>query len=204
MFVSLRYVRLHRLSRGYKSDSKHYAQQPQIIAKNQPSTKNIEVDFAKAKHGAFFQQPHQLRNPWTSDLFANKVAQYYLPKEVDYHMHQVKHFSTILSYSFKVFRPVAVDLSRFGERIVNEIDALGSECENSPPTLTQYDAWGNRIDEINTCSAWKQQKMISAEEGVVAIAYENAYREYSRFYQALKLYLYAPSSGLYSCPIASE
>lgn len=82
MFVSLRNVRLHRLSRGYKSDSKHYAQQPQIIAKDQP-TKNIEVDFAKAKHGTFFQQSHQLRNPWTSDIFANKVAQYYLPKEVN-------------------------------------------------------------------------------------------------------------------------
>lgn len=104
--------------------------------------------------------------------------------------------------SFKAFRPVTVDLTRFGDRIVNEIDALGNECENSPPTLTQYDAWGNRIDEIHTCSAWKQQKVISAEEGVVAIAYENAYREYSRFYQVLKLYLYAPSSGLYSCPIA--
>ncbi len=95
-----------------------------------------------------------------------------------------------------------VDLSRFGDRIVSEIDALGDECENNPPTLTQYDAWGNRIDRINTCSAWKQQKVISAEEGVVSIGYENAYREYSRFYQVLKLFLYAPSSGLYSCPIA--
>lgn len=104
--------------------------------------------------------------------------------------------------SFKIIQPVNVDLSRFGDRIVNEIDNLGNECENTPPTLTHYDAWGNRIDEINTCSAWKQQKLICAEEGVVAIAYENEYREYSRLYQALKLYLYAPSSGLYSCPIA--
>lgn len=93
-------------------------------------------------------------------------------------------------------------MTRFGDRIVNEVDALGIECENNPPSLTQYDAWGNTIDQINTCSAWKQQKVISAEEGIVAIGYENAYREYSRLYQALKLYLYAPSSGLYSCPIA--
>lgn len=93
-------------------------------------------------------------------------------------------------------------MTRFGDRIVNEIDALGVDCENNPPTLTPYDAWGNTINQINTCSAWKKQKSISAEEGVVAIAYENAYGEHSRLYQILKLYLYAPSSGLYSCPIA--
>ncbi len=81
MFPSLRHVRLQRLGRGYKSDSKHYAQQPQIIVKSQQA-KNVEVDFAKAKHGTFFQQPYELRNPWTSDLFANKLAQAYLPKEV--------------------------------------------------------------------------------------------------------------------------
>ncbi|KAJ6648516.1 Acyl-CoA dehydrogenase family member 11 [Pseudolycoriella hygida] len=181
MFANVRRARCHNLCRRYKTDSKHYAQQPQLNAKNQES-KVVEVDFAKAKHGTFFQQPPQFRNPWTSDTFATKLTQLYLPKEV--------------------FRPVTVDLTRFGDRIVSEIDALGNECENYPPTLTHFDAWGNRIDEINTCSAWKQQKAISAEEGVVAIAYENAYREYSRFYQVLKLYLYAPSSGLYSCPIA--
>lgn len=81
MFANLRYIRCHRLSRGYKSDSKQYAQQSQFIEKNQQK-KSIEVEFAKAKHGTFFQQSPQLRNPWTSDLFANKVAQSYLPKEV--------------------------------------------------------------------------------------------------------------------------
>lgn len=181
MFANVRYIRLHQFSRGYKSDTKKYAQQSQIIAKDQQG-KSVEVDFARAKHGTFFQTPYELRNPWTTDIFANKLAQSYLPKEI--------------------FRPVTVDLSRFGDRIVNEIDPLGTKCENSPPTLTHFDAWGNRIDQINTCSAWKQQKIISAEEGVVAIAYENDYREYSRIYQVLKLFLYAPASGLYSCPIA--
>lgn len=80
MFTNLRYVRLNKICRGYKSDSKHYAQQ-QFNAKNQ-QTKSRELDFAKAKHGTFFQTPHQLRNPWTSDVFANKVAHSYLPKDV--------------------------------------------------------------------------------------------------------------------------
>ncbi|RWS19790.1 isovaleryl-CoA dehydrogenase-like protein, partial [Leptotrombidium deliense] len=53
-----------------------------------------------------------------------------------------------------------------------------------------------------TCDSWKKQKVISAEEGIVSIAYERKFHEYSRLYQLMKLYLYAPSSGLYSCPLA--
>lgn len=81
MIANLRYLRFHRLSRGYKSDSKHYAQQPQFVTKSQEA-KGVEVNFSKAKHGTFFQQPYQLRNPWSTDAFANKLAQNYLPKEV--------------------------------------------------------------------------------------------------------------------------
>lgn len=82
MLANLRYLRGRRLCRGYKSDSKHYAQQTQFVAKDPDTKTTVEFNFAKAKHGTFFQQSHQLRNPWTSDTFANKLAQFYLPKEV--------------------------------------------------------------------------------------------------------------------------
>jgi hypothetical protein len=52
------------------------------------------------------------------------------------------------------------------------------------------------------CEAWKEQKKVSATEGLIAIAYEKEFDIYSRLYQAAKLYLYQPSSGLYSCPLA--
>jgi hypothetical protein len=45
-------------------------------------------------------------------------------------------------------------------------------------------------------------KGISAEEGLIAIPYENKYDKWSRFIQFTKLFLYQPSSGLYSCPLA--
>ena len=51
--------------------------------------------------------------------------------------------------------------------------------------------------------AWKSQKTIAAEEGLVAIAYEGKFGAYDRIYQAAKLMLYAPASGLYSCPLVS-
>ena len=34
------------------------------------------------------------------------------------------------------------------------------------------------------------------------IAYEKKYGQFSRIYQVAKLMLYAPASGLYSCPLA--
>ena len=45
-------------------------------------------------------------------------------------------------------------------------------------------------------------KNISAKEGLIAIPYEKTFSVYSRLYQILKLYLFAPSSGLFSCPLA--
>lgn len=140
------------------------------------------IPFSKANHGKFLQQPPELKNPWTHDIFANKILALLAPTDVT--------------------KSVSNDLTRFGDRIVNEIDQLGNECELNPPFLMQYNAWGRLINELKTCQAWKDQKSISAEEGLIAIPYENSQREFSRLYQALKLYLYSPSSGLYSCPLA--
>ncbi|XP_048369590.1 acyl-CoA dehydrogenase family member 11-like isoform X3 [Sphaerodactylus townsendi] len=91
---------------------------------------------------------------------------------------------------------------RFGARLKNEIDSLGRECELNPPRLQQFDAWGRRVDHIITCAAWKKMKEISAEEGLIAEAYERRYSNWSRVHQVAKLYLYAPSAGLFTCPLA--
>jgi len=50
--------------------------------------------------------------------------------------------------------------------------------------------------------SWSKQKEIAAREGVVAIAYERKYGQYSRIYQMAKLMLWSAGAGLYSCPIA--
>jgi hypothetical protein len=48
----------------------------------------------------------------------------------------------------------------------------------NPPRLEQYDAWGKRIDRLVTSDAWKRMKVISAEEGLIAIAYERKFGEW--------------------------
>uniref|UniRef100_A0A493TTS6 Acyl-CoA dehydrogenase family member 11 n=1 Tax=Anas platyrhynchos platyrhynchos TaxID=8840 RepID=A0A493TTS6_ANAPP len=71
-----------------------------------------------------------------------------------------------------------------------------------PKVLEEYDAWGQRVDHIITCSAWKRMKEISAEEGLIAEAYERRYSNWSRVHQAVKLYLFSTTSGGFNCPLA--
>ena len=77
-----------------------------------------------------------------------------------------------------MFNDVSRDLERFGERVAGEIYQLGYNAELNQPKLEQYDAWGRRVDDIITSHEWKRLKEISAEEGLIAIGYENKLEEW--------------------------
>ena len=128
------------------------------------------------------QEPPRHENVYLGDGFLRRLLQRKIPKEV---LHSIEP-----------------ELARFGGRVSNEIWLLGRQCEENPPRLKQTDGWGHRVDDIITSEAWKTQKRIAAEEGLIAIAYERKQSEFSRLYQALKLCMFSPSSGLYSCPLA--
>lgn len=108
----------------------------------------------------------------------------------------------IIESFFQMYREISEDLTNFGSRVATDIYELGLECDKHLPKLVQQNAWGQTCNDLYVCNAWKQQKRISAEEGIVSIGYERKYHEWSRIYQFAKLFLYAPSSGLFSCPIA--
>uniref|UniRef100_A0A8C8M0A4 Uncharacterized protein n=1 Tax=Oncorhynchus tshawytscha TaxID=74940 RepID=A0A8C8M0A4_ONCTS len=138
-----------------------------------------QADFFRAGIGGFFQERPMLKNPFLEDALLQGYLRRHLPSEAVYS-----------------------DLRVFGERLVREVDGWGRECEVTPPRLVTYDPWGCRVDRIVTSPAWKRMKDLSAQEGLVAIGYERSYGEWSRVYQMCKLYLYSPSSGLYTCPLA--
>uniref|UniRef100_A0A8D0LCY8 Acyl-CoA dehydrogenase n=1 Tax=Sphenodon punctatus TaxID=8508 RepID=A0A8D0LCY8_SPHPU len=142
----------------------------------------LKAPFARTETGTFFQEQPRIGNQYLEDGLLQRYLKVHLPP--------------------KVFTEVSQDLERFGSRVMDEIDSLGRECELTPPRLQQYDAWGRRVDHIITCMAWKRMKEISAEEGLIAEAYERRYSSWSRVHQVAKLYLYAPSSGLFTCPLA--
>lgn len=97
---------------------------------------------------------------------------------------------------------LAPALRRMGALAAGEWLALDAAAELNPPRHVPYDAWGRRIDAIETSDAWRALDRIAAEEGLVAIGYERKHGERSRIDQFARLYLYAPSSSTYSCPLA--
>ncbi|XP_077456353.1 acyl-CoA dehydrogenase family member 11-like [Stigmatopora argus] len=137
------------------------------------------LPFSAARLGSFFQDRPVLKNPFLADALLRGYLRRHLPQEA-----------------------VFADLCAFGERVATEVDAWGRECEVIPPRLVNFDPWGRRVDHIVTSAAWKRMKGLSAQEGLVAIAYERPYAEWSRVYQMSKLYIFSPSSGLYTCPLA--
>ena len=130
----------------------------------------------------YIQDSPQLANQYDDDAVLRSYLRWRLPKSV--------------------LADIEPDLARVGQRAATDIFALGEEAEKSPPRHVPYDAWGKRVDWIETSDAWRELDQISAAEGIVAAAYERAHGAYSRIDQFARLYLFAPSSALYSCPLA--
>lgn len=70
------------------------------------------------------------------------------------------------------------------------------------PVLTQWDAWGNRIDRVEVSPLWREAERIAATRGLVAIAYEPRHGVHARLHQFALVYLFTPSTDFYSCPLA--
>lgn len=84
----------------------------------------------------------------------------------------------IIVFACKCSQAPLSDLCAFGERVANEVDEWGRECEITPPRLVHFDPWGRRVDHILTSPAWKRMKDLSAQEGLVAIGYERSFGEW--------------------------
>jgi acyl-CoA dehydrogenase len=70
------------------------------------------------------------------------------------------------------------------------------------PTLTQWDAWGNRIDEIEVTPLWREAERLAVRLGLTAIPYERQQGPWSRTRQFALVYLFHPVTDVYTCPLA--
>lgn len=74
--------------------------------------------------------------------------------------------------------------------MLNYIQGVRAISERAtPPRLTQYNHWGQRIDQLDTSEAWKELKGLFLKEGIPAIFYEREYGEFSRVYGFAKLHM---------------
>ena len=130
----------------------------------------------------FFQDAPKLDNQYDADALLRAYLRWRLPGDM--------------------LREIEPGLRELGQRVVTDILALDQAAESAPPKHIPFDAWGRRVDRIETNEAWRELDHISATEGIVATAYERKHGAYSRIHQLARLYLFAPSSALYSCPLA--
>lgn len=111
------------------------------------------------------------------------------------------------SYLARVFSPgvlseIEPSLVEMGRLAGAELYQLQLADRLNEPRLTQWDAWGNRVDRIELTPLWQLAERIAAEHGVVATAYERKHGSLSRVHQCALAYLFTPSTDIYSCPLA--
>src|SRR5205823_4235798 len=130
----------------------------------------------------FSQQPPRLGNQYEDDRALRSYLKRTLPPDV--------------------LRDVEPSLAELGELAGAKLYRLQLEDRLNEPRLTQWDAWGERVDRIEVSPLWRVAERLAAEHGVVATAYERKHGAYSRLHQCALAYLFTPSTDIYSCPLA--
>ena len=75
--------------------------------------------------------------------------------------------------------------------------AVSTRCK---PVLTQWDAWGRRVDRIELTTAWQEGPHITTRHAVLAAGHEH--HEHARLEEFARVYLYHVASEFYTCPLA--
>ena len=131
---------------------------------------------------AFVQQPPELANQYTADRALRSYLARALPADM--------------------LAEIEPGLSAMGELAGGELYRLQLADRENEPTVTHWDAWGNRVDRIEVTQLWRRAERIAAEQGLVATAYERKHGLLSRLHQFALVYLFTPSTDIYSCPLA--
>ena len=84
----------------------------------------------------------------------------------------------ILVFTMQVFNEIKGDLYNFGDAVSKDIYYHHANVCLNEPVLEQYDAWGNRVDNIIMLPSWRALRDVSAKEGLIAIPYENKYAQW--------------------------
>ena len=133
-------------------------------------------------HEIFTQSPPRLGNQYTDDGFLRDYLRRVLPPDV--------------------LGDIEPDLDEMGRISGGELYDLQLEDRLNEPRLVQWDAWGNRIDRIELTPLWQKAAPLAARSGLIGIPYERRHGRFSRIHQFASVYLFHPSSDVYTCPLA--
>jgi acyl-CoA dehydrogenase len=130
----------------------------------------------------FVQSAPALENLYTSDQFLIGFLRRKLPREL--------------------LAAIEAECCELGAEAAGPLASLQQADRLTEPVLTQWDAWGNRVDRIELSPLWRQAERRAAHYGLTAIPYEGREAEWSRLRQFVLVYLFHPVTDLYTCPLA--
>jgi acyl-CoA dehydrogenase len=130
----------------------------------------------------FIQAAPELDNQYRDDAFLRSYLQRVLPADVH--------------------RDVESGLDELGALAGGELYRLQLEDRLNEPVHLAWDAWGQRVDRIEVTPLWKRAAQIAARSGLIGIPYERKHGRYSRIHQFASVFLFHPSSDVYTCPLA--
>ncbi|WP_457654559.1 acyl-CoA dehydrogenase family protein [Rhodocaloribacter sp.] len=130
----------------------------------------------------FLQTPPALGNQYDDDRVLRSYLRRVLPEEM--------------------LREIERELREMGRLAGGEWYALQMADRPNEPVLTQWDAWGERVDRVTVTRVWERAEREAVARGVVATAYERRHGAFSRPHQFALAYLFMPSTDMYGCPLA--
>src|SRR5437763_13097843 len=111
---------------------------------------------------AFFQTGPTLSNTFETDSLLRSFIERHVPADAR--------------------ASIEADLREMGQ-ISADLHARSVAEVRSEPLLIPFDAWGRRIDRIETTQFWQDMARIATERDLVATAYERKNGEHSRIHQ---------------------
>src|SRR6185436_19065323 len=118
----------------------------------------------------FQQAPPTLGNQYEDDRVLRSYLKRVLPEEM--------------------LSEIESSLLEMGRLAGGELYQLQLADRTNEPRLTQWDAWGNRVDKIEVTPVWREAERVAVEHGVVSTAYEQKHGSLSRIHQCALAYLF--------------
>jgi hypothetical protein len=103
-----------------------------------------------------------------------------------------------------VLQEIESSLVEMGRLAGGELYQLQLADRLNEPRLTQWDAWGNRIDKIEVTPLWREAERVAVKHGVVATAYEHPHGVSRGFINALSHTFSRRQQTSYSCPVGDD
>ncbi|MEO8748035.1 MAG: acyl-CoA dehydrogenase family protein [Rhodanobacter sp.] len=128
---------------------------------------------------AFLQEAPRLAHPWHTDRMLHALLDRALPAARR--------------------PPLDADLEALGDYALKAWQRA-STTTPARPTLTQWGAWGERIDRIELTAAWQDGPRMTTQHNLLRAGHAES--EHARLEEFARVYLYHLASEFYTCPLA--